>query len=128
MAGSDKDVELFLSLEQALHRPEVRASRDAVEALLADGCVEFGSSGRVYDRTSVIDGLAQEKPAAGSRVPEVMDFRAQTLAPDLVLVTYRSVSDGELGAKRAVLRSSIWRFDDGEWRMVFHQGTVVPRG
>ena len=35
------------SLEEALHRPEIRRSRKAVEGLLAEGFVEFGSSGRV---------------------------------------------------------------------------------
>src|ERR1700704_331719 len=48
------------SLEEALHRPEVRRSREAVEGLLAEGFVEFGSSGTIYQREQIIDLLAQE--------------------------------------------------------------------
>ena len=112
------DTEQFRALEQALHRPEIRASREAVEALLDDGFVEFGSSGRTYERTSLIDRLTREAPAAGAALPVVLDFDARALAPDVVLVTYRSVA-----VDRTVLRSSIWKCHGGDWRMVFHQGT-----
>ncbi|OYW99427.1 MAG: hypothetical protein B7Z15_21145 [Rhizobiales bacterium 32-66-8] len=125
MSGRDVDIDLFRSLEQALHRPEIRASRDAVAALLADSFVEFGSSGRIYDKATVIDSLAQETSGPNLPLAEVFDFAAQALAPDTVLVTYRSVSARER-KQRSVLRSSIWRQIDGTWQMVFHQGTVVP--
>jgi hypothetical protein len=120
------DIARFRALEQSLHRPEVRASRAAVEALLDEGFVEFGSSGSVYDdRKSVIDRLTRETPAAGSVLPETLDFKVLALAPDVVLVTYRSVKMDN-GAARSVLRSSIWKRRGSDWRMVFHQGTVVP--
>jgi hypothetical protein len=121
MPGSDLDIDLFRSLEQALHRPEVRGSRTAVEALLAGSFVEIGSSGRVYDRATVLDGMVKERSAGSSSLPEVLDFAAQILSPDIVLVTYRSVE-----RDREVLRSSIWKQAEGTWQMLFHQGTIVP--
>ena len=121
------DVELFRSLEQALHRPEVRASREAVAALLADSFVEFGSSGRIWHKAVVVDALAKETADADSSLPELSDFAAQALAPDIVLVTYRSVrrAPGE-AEERSVLRSSIWKQIGDTWQMLFHQGTMVP--
>lgn len=127
MPDSGIDIEFFRRLEQSLHRPEIRGSRDAVSALLAEDFREFGSSGRVYEKAIVVEALAQEAPAAHLPPPVILDFAVQALAPNVVLVTYRSVrpSHGD-DAERAVLRSSIWQQVGGSWLMLFHQGTPVP--
>ncbi|WP_370676935.1 DUF4440 domain-containing protein [Pleomorphomonas sp. PLEO] len=57
MTTFDLDVEFFRSLERTLHRPEVRRSPETVGALLADDFIEFGSSGTVYDKASIIEAL-----------------------------------------------------------------------
>lgn len=124
---SGNDVEFFRSLEGALHRPDVRRSSQAVEALLADNFVEFGSSGGIYDKATVVEALAREPQGASSPLPDVLDFAVQVLGPDAVLVTYRSIRHavGQTPA-RTVLRSSVWTQIGGNWQMLFHQGTVVP--
>jgi RimJ/RimL family protein N-acetyltransferase len=122
------DIELFLKLEQELHRPDIRSSRDAVSARLADDFLEFGSSGRVYSKAVVIDALADEASSAGTNLPEVHDFTVRPIATDAALVLYRSVRRFEGGIlPRTTLRSSIWKLADGRWRMAFHQGTTVPQ-
>jgi len=102
------------ALEERLLDPEVRRSASLVDKLLADDFVEFGSSGRVYDKPTVIEALQQD-PGFDSR-PTITEFGARELSPSVVLVTYRT---GETGT----LRSSIWRSDGERWQMVFHQGT-----
>lgn len=98
-----------------------------VGALLAADFREFGSSGRVYDKAMVVETLAAEMPGAHSALPMIVDFAAQRLAPDVVLVTYCSVAySQEDSTERTVLRSSIWQRVEGTWLMVFHQGTPVP--
>ena len=127
MTADNLDATFFRSLEQKLHRPEIRQSPDAVRALLADAFVEFGSSGTVYDKASIVAALAEESTAEAALVPDVHHFAAQSIAPDAVLVTYRSsrrYPDGT--GTRTTLRSSIWKLIDGRWQMLFHQGTVVP--
>jgi hypothetical protein len=124
MPGGGVDAELFRSLEQALQSPEVRASSEAVAALLAESFVEFGSSGKIYDKAVVVDALEKETSPANSSLPEMRDFAAQALGPDTVLVTYRSVRlDG--ANERSVLRSSIWTRIGDTWQMLFHQGTIA---
>ena len=47
------------------------------------------------------------------------------LGPGVVLVTYRiarRASPEE--SPQHLLRSSIWKLIDGQWQMVFHQGTM----
>ncbi len=104
--------------ERALLDPDIRADRRALEELIADDFIEFGTSGRVYDKKTLIETIAGEE-----QVPVLIrDFSTRELAPDVALVTYRTV--GQSG--RAAHRSSIWVRIDGSWRMVFHQGTPLP--
>ncbi|RAO75268.1 DUF4440 domain-containing protein [Dyella jiangningensis] len=112
----------LIDLETQLHRQEVRADADALRALIADDFFEFGVSGTVWTRESVIDALRDE--AFSPR--EAMDFRLTLLAEDVALLTYRA-HRGATPLRPAAdsLRSSIWRLRDGRWRMMFHQGTVL---
>jgi hypothetical protein len=107
-------------LEERLLDPAVRRSAPAVADLLADEFIEFGSSGRVFDKPRIIESLQHEEPAERS----ITNFRATELAPGVMLVTYRVVRFDTPGAEpTSSLRSSIWTLRDGRWKMVFHQGT-----
>jgi hypothetical protein len=111
--------ELLLGLEHQLMDPAFRKDRVRVSALLAEEFREFGSSGRVWTKETTLDLLAEETAFIA---PQVEDFLAQRIAPDVVLVTYRTVP---VGSGNASLRSSIWIDRDGSWRMLFHQGTKI---
>ena len=114
--------ETIRELELQLLDPKVRMSRALAAALLADDFVEFGSSGSVYDKVSVLDALATDASVA----PAVRDFEVKALGPDVVLAIFRTVRLGPSGeVMRQALRSSIWRQVGGRWQLVFHQGTPV---
>lgn len=89
MATDKADRALFLSLETSLHRPEVRSSPDLVRRLLADEFIEFGRSGRVYNKAVTIEALAAEDVSDPDPMPQVSDFSVTRLSPDVVLVTYK---------------------------------------
>lgn len=112
--------EQIYDLEDRLLQPEIRGSREEISMLLADNFVEFGVSGHTYDKLQVVEELPHS-PA----VPVIIkDFQVKVLAPDVVLATYRAVKTHESREEmRNSLRSSIWKFLDGRWQMVFHQGT-----
>ncbi|MBY3029463.1 DUF4440 domain-containing protein [Rhizobium leguminosarum] len=116
-------LEEIQSLEEALHRPEIRRSREVVETLLADGFVEFGASGRVYDRTAIIDLLAQESGTDEGNL-RTANYALKPISNDAVLLTYDTERSYLDGSKRCVLRSSVWKHDGLKWQMFFHQGTV----
>jgi hypothetical protein len=119
MAGGEGVAEHIRSLELRLLDPEVRASSEALAPLLADDFLEFGSSGRVFDKTGITARLV------GQSGPELSldDFAARRLAPDVVLATYRARIRGLGSAERHSLRSSVWIRRNGRWQMLFHQGT-----
>jgi hypothetical protein len=97
--------------------PDVRASRERLDALLTDDFAEFGTTGLVYSKAQVLDQLPGQ-PAFESSLEQ---FALRPLAPDVVLAAYRRWAYGEES-----LRTSIWRREGDCWRMAFHQGTVVP--
>jgi hypothetical protein len=110
---------LLLQQEQALLTAEVRGSRAALEALLAPEFVEFGSSGRVFDRAAIVAALRNEIKDVGGA--EIRDFRCTRLGPCAALATYTV----ERAPAAASLRSSVWLLRQQRWVMVFHQGTRI---
>jgi len=97
-------------VEQQLLTAEVRSSAEALDRLVSDQFVEFGNSGRIYNKADVI---AQMLAAPTVKV-DVSDFEVLAVSADVALATYRTP---------ASLRSSLWRREDGHWRCLFHQGT-----
>jgi ribonuclease HI len=117
--GPRPSVDEVVSLERRLHDPALRADREEVGRLLHEDFTEVGASGRRWDRHSMIDFLAGE-PAA---IPEVSELSARALGQDAVLVTYVATTrDVE---PRTSFRSSLWVIADGQWRLLFHQGTEI---
>jgi hypothetical protein len=105
-------------LEESLLLPDVRKSETLVD-LLADEFVEFGSSGRIYNKAELVSTLQAE--AASTQTAS--GFTLIELSPEVALLTYRI----HLHAEPPVhtLRSSLWKQIGGRWQMVFHQATVT---
>ena len=104
------------TLERELLTPTARRS-ERVDRLLAEDFLEFGTSGRTYTKADMVMALRNEAP---TRITAT-DFQLKQFGPDIALLTYRSCRYAESPVH--ALRSSIWRHEDGQWRMVFHQGT-----
>ena len=116
MTDSDDLLNTLMQLEVELHDPSARASERAAQ-LLAESFVEFGSSGQVYSKTKMLTLLAAEAPPTIS----ASQFSARRIAPDAALLTY--VACRHASPDVFSLRSSIWQFQDAQWRIIFHQGT-----
>jgi len=118
---SESVIATLLALEEELLSFQVRASAARLNELLADDFVEFGSSGRIYDKPTIIRELGESGFAAGF---EVGDFRLVMSGEDSALVTYRCEVRSDNGdVIRKSNRSSLWRLVDDRWQLVFHQGT-----
>jgi len=118
-------VDTFLSvlraLECELHEPKARRDEKRLDELLDPGFREFGRSGAAYERADIFELLSNEVPPAKV---QAQGFKALELAPSVVLLTYQSAHVSHAGSvERYTNRSSIWRFEDSRWQMVFHQGT-----
>lgn len=92
--------------------------------LIDNDFIEIGSSATVYNKAEVIRWLYSEE---GTQNPgEGVSFKAYPLAHNLILLTYISaLKDKPINECKQAMRSSIWRLTEGQWRMVFHQGTPI---
>lgn len=85
MKSTSKHAAHLFELETALHKKDVRNSPEPVSELFADEFVEFGSSGRVFDKPAIIQSLKHETIDQQIAVEE---FSVRELAPNVFLVTY----------------------------------------
>ncbi len=108
------DVAEVIEKELSLLRPDVRSRREAVLGLLHERFREFGASGRIWDRSGMVEALATD-PGPGA---EAEDMTAVRVAVDVVLLTYLARSP-----VRTSRRSSLWVRHEGTWLLFFHQGT-----
>jgi hypothetical protein len=109
--------------EPIYHRPELGTSRAHFEDMTEPGFWETGASGRRYGREWVLDTVVERHARGEEYVWDASDFYCQELAPDLYLLTYTLVEDGT----RVTRRATLWRRHGAQWRIVYHQGTVVAQ-
>src|SRR5579871_1247823 len=109
------------SLEETLLDPAFRKNSEQVSALLTDDFLEFGSSGRIFDKAAILEEIRNEPPHPAAILS---DFAIRPLAPEVILVTYRTTRHDSSGQTiRQARRSSIWVHHNGTWQITFHQGT-----
>ena len=116
---TNMDVAEVLRLERELQTAECRRDRARVSALLAEDFLEVGASGRVWDRSSALELLGAE--SEDDSVIEVCDLTGRVIGEGFVMARW----DSERGGRRA-RRTSLWRRDPAGWRLVHHQGTLLP--
>jgi len=118
--GIVRDVQQLINLERALLSPAVRGSVERLDELLDPEFREIGASGRLWTRGEMISALVEGDQS--DEPIEAEDFHATPIGTGLVLLTY--VSDP---AGRVARRSSLWRRSGDRWRLLHHQGTLLPR-
>lgn len=125
-AFSDPELEKILvelsRREPIFHRPEFGTSRVDFENMTAPDFWEVGASGRQYSRPAVLDELENRFSAPHRDVWETSGFRCRRLGPNVYLLTYTLLQDHT----RRTRRSTIWERDGEVWKVVYHQGTIVP--
>lgn len=103
--------------EEALLQPAVRADPATVARLLSPDFVEFGLSGRSWQRAETIAALSARPANTAGYV--LIDRQARLLDADTVELTYRL----KIGA-RSSRRTSRWRHEGERLRCYFHRGVA----
>ena len=123
MAVDRRDIEIIRANEQRLLLPEVRRSREELENLLGEDFYEVGSSGRLFDRQTIMETMITE-----SRRELIMkEFQATVLADNVILTTYRILRLIEDQTTASSRHSSVWKKRGDSWWMIYHQGTLEPK-
>lgn len=142
--------EKLLQYERRLLDPTFCAERHRLEQVIASGFMEYGQSGRIYDRESMIRSLIHSE----KREIEILNFQMECVSSHTAVVHYiaaerrctaeqahsiekleRSMEELErsgpepkqgLESCKRSLRTSIWIREDAYWKLFFHQGTALP--
>jgi hypothetical protein len=111
---------LVEKLELALLDPAGRSDAVLLDRLIADDFTEVGASGRTFGKDEVLARLPSEIGISF----QAEDLVVKLLAPTVGLVTYAATRSAD-GVATHSRRCSVWRFNQEQWQMVYHQGTVA---
>lgn len=114
--SDEDDFAAVIAAEKTLLEPKVRRDPEAVRAWLHEDFREFGQSGKIFDRRSIVAATAETDETAA---PITAEHPSPTrLGPDTVLLTYVARWHGH-----ASLRTSVWVRGPRRWLLLHHQGT-----
>lgn len=112
---------LLQNLEVSLHQASVRNDHDQLDILLHKEFHEIGRSGTFYTKADTVESLPLQESH-----PEILarNFKLTVISKDACLLIYEAAQSTRIGEPtQYARRSSIWKLEDGEWKMLFHQGT-----
>ena len=106
----------LFGLEKSHLLMENRKNTAFLADLLAEDFTEIGSSGHLVTREDcLVDGVVLTEM-------ELYEFHVRQVTEDVWLTTYLVV---DRTRNRNTRRSTIWRREEGVFRMTFHQGTIT---
>jgi hypothetical protein len=110
--------------EPIFHHPDkFGKTKDDILRMTCDEFWEVGASGKCYSRKYVVDVLLERYSDPNYEdIWETKDFNYIEIAQDNYLLTY-TLLQGE----RITKRSTIWRYTDDGWKILYHQGTVCEK-
>ena len=110
----------LMAREPLFHREEFGTTREDCENRTEPDFWEVGASGGRYSRELVIKSLEGRYENATCKTWYIEDFQCRKIEENSYLVTY-TLFQGD----RQSRRSTIWRRTDGDWKIFYHQGTLV---
>jgi hypothetical protein len=88
-----------------------------LEDRIHDEFIEFGKSGHIFDKRSIVEYLSNLE---ADRDIDILSFEIKNISENLLIANYISY---EKGIKTKALRTSIWKKEYSDWKLYFHQGT-----
>lgn len=115
-------LEELINQELFLHHPKANITRTDLENIIDARFYEVGALGRYYSREDAINILIERSNNSSKDVWETKGFHCLEIALDTYLLTYTLIQD-----KRITHRASIWLRSDQNWKILYHQGTIVQK-
>lgn len=109
--------ELILGYEMDFFKKAFCDDIQNLENRIHDDFMEFGNSGKVYDKNSIIHFLNH---LSTDRDIKIQNFVLKYIKDDILMANY--ISNAKETETKA-LRTSIWIKENADWKLYFHQGT-----
>ena len=113
-------LEFLLKLEMSLWIEETRNNREFLDKILHNDFLEYGKSGRVFNKEDILNNTSDEINA----VFPFKNMNIKDIGEKTYLITYLAATK----VKNKIIksnRSSIWIGDSDNIQMIFHQGTIT---
>lgn len=125
-ANENKILDELKSREPIFHHSEkFGKTKQDIETQLCDEFWEVGASGNVYTKQDVIETLLDRYNNPDYQdIWEAKGFELTKIAPDNYLTSYILIQD----KTRVTRRSTLWRRINGDWKILYHQGTIIDGG
>lgn len=109
--------------EPIFHHPEELGKTEShITAQRCDEFWEIGASGSVYTRQDVIETLVNRYNDLNYQdIWETSDFEIIQISPNNYLLTYVLIQN----KTRHTRRATIWRKVNDQWKILYHQGTII---
>ena len=126
IADINNVLEELKAREPIFHHPEkFGKTKQDIEAQMCDEFWEVGASGNIYTKQDVIETLLERYSDPNYQdIWEAKEFELTQIALDNYLLTYNLVQN----KTRHTQRSTIWRKVSSQWKILYHQGTVIEEG
>ena len=109
--------------ERALMQTDWNANPELIDEFLAMDFEEINSNGQITARQDAVNWLLHKNNDVQWTL---MNFRIKVLADEIVLARYSTQSSVKLhNVRKGSMRTSIWQFQNGQWKMIFHQATQL---
>ena len=109
----------ILELENSLFKLEYMSNREYLDNIISDNYKELGKSGILFNKEDVVNDLLTQQQ---DRDIKIYDFSGEELSKDLWIVHYITYSDDN-----KVYRTSIWKNENDNFKILFHQASVLKR-
>ncbi len=107
-------------LELKLLQADLITQPELIDELLAENFEEI-DGGEIRSRADVIGWLERKDPNIQWTFK---DFRIKALSDDLVLAIYSLQKPDQSSISNAAsIRTSIWQYQNNQWKMLFHQAS-----
>lgn len=113
-------IEIFKELECKLLSQDVRSNPEKIKQLVHENFIEFGASGKTYYLDDLLNIASDESFSF-----QMFEFKVSLLSPYCALVLYSIEISTLKGDMIKSNRSSIWKYENNSWKIIFHQGTKI---
>lgn len=97
-----------------LHLKSENRSNNKILDILHPNFKEFGKSGKIYYKADIYPAQLDND------VYQISNFEEYKLSEDCILCTYTLLNTTN---NTITNRSSIWKYYENDWKLLFHQGT-----
>jgi len=112
----------IIEKEKLLFLVQTRQSTEELTKLLSTDFIEVGATGLSQNFASTVESLQSETNWSC----ETTDWEFRKLSDDIVQTIYGAlIIHGSEKIGVFSKRSSIWRMERDDWKMIYHQGTRV---